>query len=123
MIAFRVSLTVLNSRSRRNNQPHARMSHSRLHCDRLGLQAPAPQLTYPSLLFGRHLAPLRRNAGLPQDHANRVVADAVSLGKLSKARTSGDVRSDDSLPVGVIDPANESASRGPGRERNRFTVS
>lgn len=96
------------------------MSHPNLCRNRLRLQTLRPQLAHPRLLLGRHSPALRGNTSLAQDHANRVVADAVSLGKLSKARTSGDVRSDNGLPVGVIDSANESASRGPGRERNRF---
>lgn len=105
-----------------NNQSYIRMTHPNFHRDRFWLQSFRPQLMNPGLLLGRHPPPLRRNAGLPQDHANRVVADAVSLGKLRKARTAGDVRRDDGLPVRVIDSASESASRGPGRERNRFTV-
>lgn len=76
----------------------------------------------PGLLLGRHRAPLRRDAGLAQDHADRVVADSVLLGKLSKASSAGDVGRDNRLPVCVIDSANESASRGPGWQRNRFTV-
>lgn len=75
-----------------------------------------------SLLVGRNLAPLRRDSGLAQDHTDRVVTDAVALGKPSKASTSGHVSCNDGLPIGVIDSANKSASRGPVRERNGFTV-
>ncbi len=89
------------------------MSHPNLRRNRLRLQALRPQIMNPSLLFGRHHAPLRRDASLAQHHPDRVVADAVALGKLGEARTSGDVCRDDGLPVSVIDPANESATRGP----------
>lgn len=89
------------------------MPHSNFRCNRLWLKAFCPQFTNPSLLLGRHCPALWRNTSLAQDHSNRVVADAVALSKLGKARTSGDVCRDDGLPVSVIDPANESATRGP----------
>lgn len=77
----------------------------------------------PSLLFGRHLAPLWWYARFAQNHADRVVADAVLFGESGEARSARHVRRNDGFPICVIDSANEPASRGPGRERNRFTVS
>ena len=98
------------------------MSHPNFRRNRLRLQAFCPQFMNPGLLLGRHRAPLRRDAGLAQNHPDRVVADAVFFGECDEACTARHVRRNDSLPICVIDSANQSATRGPSRERNRFTV-
>ncbi|MEV8224086.1 hypothetical protein AB0P16_16775 [Dietzia maris] len=89
-----------------DDQPHARMPYANFCCNRLRLQALSPQFADPFFLLDGHPASLRWHACLAQDHPDRVVTDAVSLGKLSKARTSCDVRSDDGFPIGVINSAN-----------------
>lgn len=96
-------------------QPDIRMPHANLNRNRLGLQALSPQFADPLFMLDGHPASLRWHACLAQDHPDRVVTDAVSLGKLSKALTSCcDVRSDDNFPVCVIDSANQSSPCGAG---------
>lgn len=103
-------------------QPDIRMPHANLNRNRLGLQALSPQFADPLFLLDGHPASLRWHACLAQDHPDRVVTDAVSLSKLSKARASCDVGSDDGFPVCVIDSAYQSSPCGVGWDRDRFMV-